>query len=49
MISLLATLLGTRIFYHNPTRTLLGIKKPYSLGPGYDTLPKMGNVKATHF
>ena len=25
---------GTRICYHNPTRTLLGVKKPYSLGPG---------------
>ena len=30
LISLLATLLGTRIFYHNPTRALLEVKKPYS-------------------
>ena len=29
-ISLLATLLATRIFYYNPTRTLLEVKKPYS-------------------
>ena len=36
LISLLATLLGTRIFYRNPTRTLLGVIKPYSLGPDED-------------
>ena len=36
VISLLATLFGTRIFHHNPTRTLLGVKKPYSLGPDHN-------------
>ena len=30
-ISLLATLLATRIFYFNPTGTLLEVKKSYSL------------------
>ena len=30
LISLLATLLATRIFYYNPTRTLLEVKNPYS-------------------
>ena len=36
-ISLLATLLGTRIFCYNPTRTLLEVKKAYSFVPGNDT------------
>ena len=31
LISLLATLLATRIFCYNPTRTLLEVRKPYSL------------------
>ena len=47
MISLLATLLSTQIFYHNPTRTLLGVKKPYSLGPAGGA-PKVPHLNHLH-
>ena len=37
-ISLLATLLGTRIFCYSPTRTLLEVKKSYSFVPAHKGL-----------